>query len=256
MTKQLSHRNKLTVTLLVSAAATVCLVGGIERARAFRGGFHGGSFGGGTSRFGDGGRFDRSTDAGFGRGGYGSIHSASSFSNHADTFRQSHPEYQHDAGQFEQSHPNTAQNARQLQQNRTNEANTLQPNRYNDANSLRSNRINTYNNYSGGWSGYYSGLGFGAGMAIGATLAVLPATAAALSVAGNPYYYAVASTTRHNQVEATQSSHRRRERWSTHRRPPVRPYIPAPRNIWIVVERTILKCRKVIRSFHHRLAQQ
>ena len=35
-----------------------------------------------------------------------------------------------------------------------------------------------------------SGLGFGAGFAIGATVAALPAAAAAISVAGNPYYYA------------------------------------------------------------------
>src|SRR6202008_3691885 len=39
--------------------------------------------------------------------------------------------------------------------------------------------------------GYYSGLGgIGAGLAIGATMAALPAAAAAISVAGNPYYYA------------------------------------------------------------------
>src|SRR5580704_5235270 len=61
------------------------------------GGFHGGSFGGGGSRFGDGGGFDRSTDAGFGHDGYGSIHSASSFSDHSNNFQQSHPEYQHNA---------------------------------------------------------------------------------------------------------------------------------------------------------------
>jgi hypothetical protein len=44
--------------------------------------------------------------------------------------------------------------------------------------------------HNGNWGGYYSGLGLGAGFAIGATIAALPATAAAVSVAGNPYYYA------------------------------------------------------------------
>ncbi|MGB9646426.1 MAG: DUF6515 family protein, partial [Stellaceae bacterium] len=42
---------------------------------------------------------------------------------------------------------------------------------------------------NGNWGGYYSGLGLGAGFAIGATIAALPAAAAAISVAGNPYYY-------------------------------------------------------------------
>ena len=83
-----------------------------------------------------------------------------------------------------------AQSASQLQQNRTNEANNLQSNRINEANNLQNNRENTFNNYNNRWGGYYSGAGFGAGLAIGATLAVLPAAVAAISVAGNPYYYA------------------------------------------------------------------
>jgi hypothetical protein len=173
---------------------------GVEGAAAFRGGFGGfggfhgfggdrfGGFGGfrgfsgfhsesfGGSRFGDGGFFDRSTDAGFGRGGWGSIHNASSFSDRAGTWDQDHPEWH--------------QNAEQLQQNRFTEANQLQQNRFNDARYLQYNRVNTWNHYTGDWGGYYSGLGFGAGFAIGATMAVLPAAAIALTVAGNPFYYA------------------------------------------------------------------
>src|SRR6185436_714870 len=109
--KQVSRRRTFTLTLLAGIAA-VCLAGGIERAAAFRGGFgglhgggfggfggfhsggfngfHSGSFAGGGSRFGDGGGFDRSTDAGFGRDGFGSVHNAGNFSDHADNFQQSH----------------------------------------------------------------------------------------------------------------------------------------------------------------------
>ena len=134
------------------------------------GGFHFGGFGGGGSRFGDGGFADRSTDAGFGRGGFGSVHNASNFSEHADTFQQAHPEYQHNASQFKKK-------KKRGQQNRFNEANTLQQNRYNAARSLQYNRESTWNNYHGSWGGYYSGLGFGAGFAIGATIAALPAAA-------------------------------------------------------------------------------
>src|SRR5690348_10001310 len=88
-------------------------------------GFHGASPGG--SRFGDGGFSDRSTDAGFGRGGYGSVHNASSFNDRADSFSQSHPKYQHNAttandraDTFSQNHPDSRQDASQFQQNRTN----------------------------------------------------------------------------------------------------------------------------------------
>jgi hypothetical protein len=48
------------------------------------------------------------------------------------------------------------------------------------------NRNTSFNN----WGGYYSGAGFGAVLAIGATMMALPAAAAALSVAGAPCYYA------------------------------------------------------------------
>src|SRR5277367_5230996 len=96
MFKKLSYRKKLGGALLASVAVTACLTIGADRAAAFRGGgfhgggfggggFHGGGFGGGgfggfhaggfggggfhggfgsgASRFGDGGSFDRSTDA-------------------------------------------------------------------------------------------------------------------------------------------------------------------------------------------------
>ena len=103
MIRQFQHGKKLTA-LLVSTVIAACVAIGAERAVAFRGGFggfhgggfggfHGGGFGGfhggfggfhdgsfaGGSRFGDGGFADRSTDAGFGRGGWGSIHNASTF---------------------------------------------------------------------------------------------------------------------------------------------------------------------------------
>src|SRR5215472_15640795 len=65
------------------------------------------------SRSGDNGA-DRSTDAGFGRGGWGSIHNASAFSDRADTFNQNHPDWRQSTTQF--------------QQNRFNEANQLQSN--------------------------------------------------------------------------------------------------------------------------------
>jgi hypothetical protein len=109
---------------------------------------------------------------------------------HADTYQQSHPEYQHNASQFQQMHPGDAQSASQLQQNRINEENNLQSNRINEANNLQNNREYTFNTYNSDWGRYYSGAGFGAGLVIGATLAVLPAAVAAISVAGNPYYYA------------------------------------------------------------------
>jgi hypothetical protein len=82
------------------------------------GGFHGGDFGGfrggdfGGRRFGDGGFYDRSADAGFGRGGWGSINHSEDFAHRADSFQSSHPEFSGDA--------------KQLQQNRFNEANSLQ----------------------------------------------------------------------------------------------------------------------------------
>src|SRR5215472_4533779 len=134
------------VGLLVTAAVATCLAFGIEHAAAFRGGFggfrgggfHPGGFSGGP-RFGDGGGFDRSTDAGFGRGGWGSVHNAGSFSDHADSFQQSHPEAEHNASQFQQSHPDDRQSVSQVQQNRTSEASTLQQNRTSEANTLQQN---------------------------------------------------------------------------------------------------------------------
>ena len=184
------------LVLLAGTAVAVCLAiggeGAMGRGGGF-GGFHGGGFGGdragnfggyshwggyhgGAPRFGDGGFDDRSTDAGFGRGGYGSVHDASTFDDHADTYRQNHPEYQQ--GQFQQNHPEARQNAGQYQQNRFNEANTLQQNasRYNEARSLQVNRQvynNNWNHWAGDWGGYYSGAGFGAGLAVGMTMMAL-----------------------------------------------------------------------------------
>src|SRR5215472_5195703 len=150
---RMSNRKHLAVALLAGFAVVAGLTLGGHEVAAFRGGFggfhgggfggfhgggfggfhgggfggfHGGGFGGfrsggfagGGSRFGDGGFFDRSSDAGFGRGGWGSVGSAGNFTDRADTFQQSHPE--------------AWSNANTLQQNRFNEANTLQANRYND----------------------------------------------------------------------------------------------------------------------------
>jgi hypothetical protein len=122
------------LALLAGSAVAVCLTIGADRALAFRGGFGGfrgggfegfhgfgggggfGGFRGGGSRFGDGGFFDPSTDAGFGRGGWGSVHNAGAFSDRADRYQQSHPDIQHNAGQFQQSRPEYQHNASQFQQ--------------------------------------------------------------------------------------------------------------------------------------------
>jgi hypothetical protein len=73
----------------------------------------------------------------FGRGGWGSIHNAGSFSNRSDTFNQNHaPEYH------------------QFQQNRFNETSQLQSNRSYEANYLQGQRQATWNNYKGNWGGY------------------------------------------------------------------------------------------------------
>ena len=66
----------------------------------------------------------------------------------------------------------------------------MQQNRYNAARSLQYNRESTWNNYHGSWGGYYSGLGFGAGFAIGATISCAAGGSYALTVAGTPYWYA------------------------------------------------------------------
>ena len=154
MIKRLLHRKKLTAVLLAGAAVVAC-PGGWRSAcrgipwwvwwlprrwlrrlprrqvrrlpwrRIWRWGFHG--FGGG-SRFGDGGFFDRSSDAGFGRGGWGSIHNASS-SPITPT-------------PSSRAIPSSSTTPAQFQQNRTNEANTLQQNRFNEANNLQQNRYN------------------------------------------------------------------------------------------------------------------
>jgi len=105
MTKWAYYDAKPGFVLLAGTAVALCLVFSVDQAVAFRGGFgggfrgggfsgfHGGGFGGagfggfshwggfhgGAPRFGDGGFFDRSTDAGFGRGGFGSIHDSSAF---------------------------------------------------------------------------------------------------------------------------------------------------------------------------------
>ena len=171
MIRRYTDRRKLTTVLMAGAVVAACAGVGVERAAAFRGGFggfHGGGFGGfhsggfggfhgGGSRFGDGGFSDHSGDAGFGRGGFGSVHNAGSFSDHAETYRQSHPEYQHNASQFQQAHPDARTNASQLQQNRTSEANNLQQNRTNEVNDLQSNRENTFNNYNRNWGGLLLG---------------------------------------------------------------------------------------------------
>jgi hypothetical protein len=135
------------------------------------------------ARFGDGGAFDCGRDAGFGRSGFGSVHTSGNFTSHADTFQSTHPEFDG--------------NAKELQQNRFNEANTLQQNRFNEANSPQYNHANDWNSFNGHWGGYYAGLGLGTGFALRATVAALPAAAAALSVAGywyaNGVYYAMQS---------------------------------------------------------------
>src|SRR5262249_32654127 len=191
MTKPFASRIKLVGVLLTGAVVATCLLLRAGPADAFRG-FHMGGFGGfnrggfGGARFGDGGLFDRSGDAGFGGGGFGSVHNANAFSDRADTFQQSHPEFQHNASQFQQ---NRSTEANQLQQNRYNEANQLQANRYNNARSLQNDRLFAWSQYKGNWGNYYSGLGYGAAFAMGATVAALPAAAVAISVAGNPFWY-------------------------------------------------------------------
>ena len=198
MIRSMIRRNKLAGVLLPGVAVSVCLAVGVERADAFRGGgfgafrsggfggsrgggfggggFHFGGFDGGGARFGDDSLFDRSGDGGFGGGGWGSVHNASTFSSRADTFQQAHPDFQ--------------RNASQLQQNRFNEASTLQQNRFHEADNLQNNRESDWNGHYSGWDGYYSGWGLGAGIALGASLAVLPAAAYAFSVANAPYWYA------------------------------------------------------------------
>ena len=120
-TRQYVKGKKVGGALLAGTAIVACLAIGAEYAGAFGfrggggfggfhgggGGFRGGAFGGfrrgsfgGGSRFGDSGFADRSRDAGFGQGGFGSVHSSSNYSDRADSYRQSHPEYQHSASQF------------------------------------------------------------------------------------------------------------------------------------------------------------
>ena len=206
MFKRLSNRKQLTGVVLAGVAMVACLAIGADRAAAFRGGgfggggfrggggfhaggfagggfhggvggFRGGGFAGGAARFGGGGLFDRGGDAGFGAGGWGSVHNASTFSDRADGFQQSHPEVQQDhpdadrsasqveqdhpdadrsASQVERNHPDADRNASEFQQNRLDvdnnvskfqqnhpdEANSLQQNRFNEANSLQRNRFN------------------------------------------------------------------------------------------------------------------
>src|SRR5207344_2099849 len=62
---------------------------GADPANARFGGFRGGD---GGARFGDGGFDDRGADSGFGRGGYGSVHSADDYSDRSDRYDASHPE--------------------------------------------------------------------------------------------------------------------------------------------------------------------
>ena len=100
---RISCRTKAGVVLLTGGLAATCLSVGVDRGMAFgfrgggfggfRGGgfgaFRGGGFGGfrdSAPRFGNGGFADRSTDAGFGQGGFGSFHNASSFNDRADDF--------------------------------------------------------------------------------------------------------------------------------------------------------------------------
>jgi Family of unknown function (DUF6515) len=186
----LFHNIKKPISGVLVIAVALLLMATIEQAAARFGGFRGGGFGGFRGgdfggfrggdfrggRFGDGGFYDRSADAGFGRGGWGSINHSEDFTSRADSFRSSHPEFSGDA--------------KQLQQNRFNEANSLQQNRFNEANHLQNNRENDWNDWDGPWGGYYAGLGLGAGFAVGAAFASLPASVAAISVAGAPYWYA------------------------------------------------------------------
>ena len=116
------QRRTLPIWLLAGTVLATSAYLGSERADAFfrgGGGFGIRGFHGGGSRFGDGGFFDRSRDAGFGRGGFGNVHSASSFSDHADTYRQSHPEYQRPPSQSEQARPDDRPSTSQTSQVQT-----------------------------------------------------------------------------------------------------------------------------------------
>src|SRR5262245_667032 len=117
MTRRHLVPSRITTALLASVAFLACVFVAGGPVAAFRGGFggfhgggfggfhgggfggfsgfHGGGFGGfqshsfdrfggSASRFGDGGFSDRSIDSGFGRGGWGSIHSAGTFDDRAD----------------------------------------------------------------------------------------------------------------------------------------------------------------------------
>src|SRR3984957_2678275 len=72
MSMRFRSRNKLAGMALASAALTVCLAVGVDRAAAFRGGF-GGFHGGGGGGF-HGGGFHGGGFGGFHGGGFGGFH--------------------------------------------------------------------------------------------------------------------------------------------------------------------------------------
>src|SRR5262245_50633636 len=108
----------VVVLLLVATIEQVALWFGGFRGGGF-GVFRGGDFGGFRvgdfrgGRFGAGGFYDRSADAGFGRGGWGSINHSEDFTSRADSFRSSHPEFSGDAKQLQQSRFNEADSLQQ-----------------------------------------------------------------------------------------------------------------------------------------------
>ena len=114
---------------------------------------------------------------------------------------RAHPEYQHNASQFQQTHPDDRQDAQQLQQNRSTEANDLQqtaptkPTRCSrTATTMRATcrsiapTPGTTTTVTG--AAITRALGSAPVSRSARRSPCLPAAAAAISVAGNPYYYA------------------------------------------------------------------
>ena len=149
------------------------------------GGFHGGAFGGGSrggfdagdfarepSSFGRGGFDDRGADAGFGGGGYGSIHEAGEYADHTEIYRSRLPSVDQAA-------------------ETTHAANAATTHTANAATTHAANAARTdWDNYSRTWNGYYGGLAYDRGLAIGTAVAAVPAGAYALSYLGTNYWYA------------------------------------------------------------------
>jgi hypothetical protein len=141
---------------------------------------------------------------------------------------------------------NRTNEANDLQQNRTNEANDLQRNRTYEANSLQCNRQTNFNNYNNSWGGYYSGAGFGAGLAIGATLqCCLPPWLRSPSP-GTHTTMRTASTT-NRRAGSMRWCHRLKARSLQRRPPPDPPSMSAVRPISIVAVPFTARFRAAIR---------